>query len=250
VEHLDLLGLAALGLGAGTLIGCVGIGGVIVVPALVYLAGQPAPTAIAAAMGAFVASGAIGLSAYAKAGSIRWSDAAWASLGALPCAFAGALAMPRVPASWLEVAIGLLAAGSGLYVLVERRARRAEGARLPSAPSLTGIGAATGIVSALTGTGGPLAILPILLALRAPTLAALGVAQAIQLPIAAAATAGNWLAGTLDMPLTAALAVGIALGAWLGARAAHRLPTARLRMATALVLVLVGGAILVRVVAF
>jgi uncharacterized membrane protein YfcA len=249
VEYIGLLGYAVLGLGAGTLIGCVGIGGVIVVPALVYLAGLPVPTAIAAAMGAFVVSGAIGLYAYAKAGSIRWSEAAWASLGALPCAFAGALAVPSVPAPWLELAIGVLASGTGLYVLAERRARRAERARLPGAPALTGIGAAAGVVSALTGTGGPLAILPALLALGAPTLAALGVAQAIQLPIAAAATAGHWLVGSLDLSLTAALAAGIALGTWQGARAAHALPTAKLRTATAVVLVLVGGAILVRLVA-
>jgi hypothetical protein len=37
------------------LIGCVGIGGVILVPALVYLAGQSFPAAIAAAMCAFIA---------------------------------------------------------------------------------------------------------------------------------------------------------------------------------------------------
>src|SRR5688500_15246361 len=72
---MDLLGIlshVALGAVAGLLVGCVGIGGVIVVPALVYLAGYSLPTAIAAAMCAFIVSGLVGTYAYAKAGSIRW----------------------------------------------------------------------------------------------------------------------------------------------------------------------------------
>ena len=72
MELLELVSMVALGAVAGMLVGCVGIGGVIVVPALVYLAGYTLPTAIAAAMGAFIVSGLVGSYAYAKAGSIRW----------------------------------------------------------------------------------------------------------------------------------------------------------------------------------
>lgn len=246
MTYSALLTYVALGASAGIFIGSVGIGGVILVPALVYVGGQSFPAAIAAAMGAFVVSGLVGLAAYARAGSIRWRAAAWTWAGALPCALAGAASVRLAPVAWLEFAIGVLAAGAGLHALAERRARRTVRERLPAAPSLVGIGAATGFLSALTGTGGPLVIMPILLSLEAPTLAALGLAQAIQLPIAVVATAGNWLAGALDLPLAAALAVGIALGTWLGARAAHGLPTAALRAFTAAVLVLVGAAMLLR----
>jgi len=111
---------------------------------------------------------------------------------------------------------------------------------------LTVIGAATGLLSALTGTGGPLVLLPMLMALQAPVLTSLGLAQAIQLPIAAAATAGNLFAGLLDVRLGLTLAGGIALGTWVGAKAAHRLPTELLRRAVAVLLVLVGALMLVR----
>src|SRR5688572_28237091 len=58
------------GVSAGVLIGCVGIGGVILVPILVYVAAVPLPTAIAAAMCAFLVSGLVGVYVFAKAGTV------------------------------------------------------------------------------------------------------------------------------------------------------------------------------------
>jgi uncharacterized membrane protein YfcA len=65
--------------------------------------------------------------------------------------------------------------------------------------------------------------------------------------VAAAATGGYWLSGALDVPLGLTLAAGIALGTWVGARAAHRVATGTLRKAVAALLVLVGGAMLLHV---
>jgi uncharacterized membrane protein YfcA len=245
MELLELAWIAALGTAAGLLIGCVGIGGVIVVPALAYLAGYSLPTAIAAAMCAFIVSGLVGSYAYAKAGSIRWRETWPLSLGALPCAFAGALLVSAVPPALLELGIGLLTAGSGIHALAGRR-DRPDGSRTLSTPLLAAVGAVTGLVSALTGTGGPLVLVPILVALDVPTLASIGLAQAVQLPVAAAATGGFLLSGLLDVPLGLALAAGIALGTWIGAKAAHALPTATLRRLVAVLLVIVGAAMLLR----
>jgi uncharacterized membrane protein YfcA len=248
MESLEVLGFVALGASAGVLVGCAGIGGVIVVPALVYLAGYPLPVAIGATMGAFLASGAVGSYAYWKTGSIsgRMTLPLW--LGALPCAFGGALLVDSVPAALLELAIGVLTLGSGVHALAGRRERPDDG-RVPSAPLLAVVGAATGFVSALTGTGGPLVLVPILVALDVPMLASIGLAQAIQLPVAAAATGGFLLSGLLDVPLASALAAGIALGTWLGAKAAHAFPTSKLRRLVAVLLVIVGCAMLLRLAA-
>jgi uncharacterized membrane protein YfcA len=244
VLHFALYAL--LGVGAGALIGCVGIGGVIIVPVLVYLAGVPLPVAIAAAMFAFVVSGAVGLYAFARAGSIDWPTAAWLCLGAAPAAFAGATLVAIVPTTAIEAAIGAVTAAAGVHALVRRGSARPERSTSLSAPALAATGAATGLASALTGTGGPLLLVPALLWLDVPLLATLGSAQAIQLPIAAAATAGNVLADTLDVPLGLTLGAGIALGTAAGARAAHALPTAALRRLVAALLVFVGVGILLR----
>lgn len=246
MDPLTVLAYAALGGIAGLAIGCVGIGGVIIVPALIYVAGLSPQTAIAAALGAFIVSGVVGVYAYSAAGSIRWRDAALTWMGALPGAFVGAALAQALRPFWLELAIGLLTAGAGLHALKRRNAAPSRERGL-SAPSLTGVGAGTGIVSALTGTGGPLVLVPIMVWLDAPLLAAIGLGQAIQLPVAVAATAANWLGGTLDVRVSAALACGLAAGTWLGAKAAHSLPAAALRKTVAAFLVAVGAAVLLRV---
>jgi len=236
---------ALLGAGAGVLIGWVGIGGVILVPALVYGAGVPLSTAIAAAMCAFLISGIVGLYVFAKAGSVDWATAAWLCLGAAPAAFVGARLVVIAPEAFIELAIGVLTAAAGIHALVRRDSRRNRESA-SSVPTLTAVGAATGLASAMTGTGGPLVLVPLLLWLEVPVLTAIASAQAIQIPIAAAATSANVVGGTLDVMLGLALGSGIALGTAVGAKAAHALPTAWLHSVVAVVLVLVGSGILLR----
>ena len=244
---MEQIALVALGATAGLLIGCVGIGGVILVPALVYLAGHSFQTAIAAALCAFIVSGLVGACAYAKAGSIRWRATCWTWVGALPCALAGALLLTNIASTTLELGIALLSAGSGVYALTSRRDEPSPGReRTLSGPSWAVMGAVTGFLSALTGTGGPLVLLPMLMMFEVPVLNALALAQAIQLPVALAATSGNLFTGMLDVQLGLTLAGGIALGTWLGAKAAHALPTGLLRKAVAVLLVLAGTAMLFR----
>src|SRR5690606_5107694 len=64
--------LTGVGLLAGLLIGCIGVGGVILVPVLVYAFGIPIQTAIAAAMMGYILTGLIGTLVYARERSIRW----------------------------------------------------------------------------------------------------------------------------------------------------------------------------------
>jgi len=244
----ELAAFAALGLTAGLLIGCAGIGGVILVPALVYLADVPVHAAIAAAMCAFLLSGVVGTYVFARAKSIRWSMTAWMWAGAVPAAFAGALFASAAAPALIELAIGALTAASGVYALAGNMGAEPSEGRVLSGAALASIGTVTGFTSAMTGTGGPLVLVPILVWLEIPVLAAIGLAQAIQLPIAVAATGGNLLAGTLDVMLGLVLGLGIVLGTWVGAKAAHSLPRGVLRKFVSVLLVMVGGGILIRLV--
>lgn len=238
---------ASLGLGAGLLIGCVGIGGVIVVPALVYLADVPIHVAIAAAMFAFLLSGVVGTVVFARNNSIRWDMTAWMWAGAMPAAFAGALAANAVSGWIIELAVGTLTAASGVHSLMRQsQPESVDGSDSISNPVLGGIGAITGFASALTGTGGPLVLIPMLVALKMSVLAAIGLAQAVQLPIAVLATGGNIVAGSLDPVLGSILGFGIVFGTWAGAKLAHVLPRSILRAFVSALLVIVGGMILIK----
>lgn len=238
------LGAVALGFAAGLLIGCVGVGGVILAPLLVYAAGYEPAAAIAGATFAYIVSGVVGAAAYARKGSIDWRSALWLWVGAAPAALLGALTVSVAPGEALEAAIGLLALGGGLHALFSR-APEAQAAALRPA-TLVGVGSCAGYLSALTGTGGPLALAPMLMALGAPVLTTLGLAQAIQLPIATMATAGNVFTGILDLGLGLSLAVGISLGVWIGARMAHALPRETLRRGVSALMLLVGVLLLAK----
>jgi uncharacterized membrane protein YfcA len=238
-----------LGLLAGLLIGAVGIGGVILVPALVFFGQVPIHAAIAGAMMSYILTGLVGTLVYAKAKSIRWGMVGWLWVGAMPAALAGALAANAASAALLEILIGLLTASSGLHALLSSAGTDPQKDKTIPNPGLGLIGAVTGFSSALSGTGGPLVLVPILMWLELPVLTAVGLSQVIQLPIALLATAGNFYSGSLDPALGGLLAVGLVGGVWGGARIAHAVPRAALRRMVSVVLLVVGVLIFIRVAA-
>jgi hypothetical protein len=105
------------------------------------------------------------------------------------------------------------------------------------------IGAITGFGSAITGTGGPLILVPIIIFLGLPVLTAIGLSRAIQLPIAAFASVGNWLSGNLNFELALVVASLLVVGSFAGAMLVPRLPAEPIRKMIALLLVFFGTAI-------
>jgi len=234
-----LLWIALLGTTSGLMIGCVGIGGVILVPALVFLANIPIQVCIPAAMMAYIVSGLVATTIFARNKSIHWGMAAWLCAGATPTAFAGAWAVSVVNPLVLETCLGLLTFLSGLNSLKTQNADRA----LENAVSNKGlllVGAVTGLLASLTGTGGPLVLVPILLSMSVPVLTAVGLSQAIQLPVAMAATLGNVVYGQLDLGLGGLLAASLTVGTWYGAKLAHVTRRETLRGIVAFMLLVVG----------
>jgi len=242
----ELTAVAMLGLVSGLMIGCIGIGGVILVPALVWLGNVPIQSGIPAAMLAYIMAGLIATAVFARNKSIDWSMAAWLCAGAAPTAFIGAWAVSIASPQLLEAGLGLLTFLSGLNAL---RGRHTDGAPAHALSStlLLVVGAATGFLSSISGTGGPLVLVPILMSMSVPVLTSVGLSQAIQLPIAITATAGNALYGELDLILGGTLAASLTAGSWYGARLAHSVPRAILRRIVSIVLVVLGACILGKV---
>jgi len=238
--------IALLGTFSGLMIGCIGIGGVILVPALVFLSDIPIKVAIPAAMFAYILSGLVATIVFARNKSIRWGMAIGLCIGAAPAAFAGAWAVSVFNRQILEACLGLLTFFSGVNSLRTRKTVEAADAKV-SNPVLLGVGGFTGFLSSLTGTGGPLVLVPIMLSMRVPVLTAVGLSQAVQLPVAIAATLGNVLYGKLDLTLGGILAMSLTVGSWFGAKLAHSVPRSLLRQIVSIVLLLIGAFILVNV---
>lgn len=237
---MELLGIATLGTISGLMIGCIGIGGVILVPALVFLGGISIKIGIPAAMFAFILSGLVASFVFARNKSIRWGMAAWLCAGATPTAFAGAWAVSVVDPRVLEAVLGLLTFLSGINALRTRYSINELASHPETNTMLLGVGAVTGFLSSVSGTGGPLVLVPILIAMKLPVLTAVGLSQTIQLPVAIAATFGNVIYGELDYALGGILAATLTVGSWYGAKLAHTLPRAALHQIVSVVLVGIG----------
>lgn len=242
----ELIWIASLGTISGLMIGCIGVGGVILVPALVFLAGIPIEVAIPAALLAYILSGLAATMVFARNKSIHWGMAIGLCIGATPAAFAGAWAVSVFNRLLLEACLGLLTLLSGLNSLRTQNVAEIPDSKV-SNRVLVPVGAVTGFLSSLTGTGGPLVLVPILISMSLPVLTAVGLSQAIQLPIAIAATIGNLLYGKLDLNLGAVLAASLTVGSWYGAKLAHTVSRAILRGIVSAVLVLIGAFILANV---
>lgn len=236
-----LIALVALLLGIA--IGATGIGGVLLVPFLTLTLGIDVKRAIAAALLSYLPSCVVAVILYGRRGSIPWRDAGLLCLAALPAAWLGARAAQNAPVQLLEPLIGALLLAGGIYALLPKRAGGHSSRRLKSPVILT-IGAGTAFVSAMTGAGGAFIMLPILLLLDVALLPAIGMGQAIALPIAGVASIANVAAGVMDLGLASGLAVALTIGIAIGTPIAHALPQLFLRRLLGSTVVLAGIAML------
>lgn len=235
--------LCVAGVIIGVLIGATGIGGVLLVSFLVHGLGYPVQSAVAVALWSYLWSGLLAIALYWRRGSIAARPALWLCAASVPGAFLGACALGVVPGKVVEALIGGVLLLGGVQTL---RPPREHNDRTPPGPALlVGLGLLTGFASALLGAGGAFLLVPLLVALGEPVLLAVGLGQAIQVPISAVATVANLRAGRIDLLsgtiLAAALAVGIALGTPLAHGVSQR--TLRLLVAVAMLvaaIVMVG----------
>ena len=246
MEISTLAMIGALSIFVGILIGGIGIGGVLLVPMLTLVFGLSIHVAIGAAMFSYIFSGLVGAILYARASSINWNMAFWLFIGAIPAAFAGAFLSSIISARGLEFFIAVLIIFVGTNAVMSVEQPRDNQKKLKGV-KLVGLGAITGFGSSLSGTGGPLILVPILVWLKVPVLTAVGLSQAVQLPIATLATAGNFIYGSVNMTIGVTIAAALMIGATIGARIAHTVSGTTLKNIVAWVLVVVGVFMVIRV---
>ncbi len=241
LSHYLLLALIIMFV--GIMIGAIGVGGVLLVPALIHVAGIEIHIAIAACMFSYAFSGAVGATIYARQGTIRWATGLWLCLGAMPGAYLGAFVVSGLALRTITLVIALFVVLAGLHAMRDSQ-NKAHGHHIQSKILLVLIGIIVGFGSAISGTGGPLLLVPLLVSMNWPALTAVGLSQVIQLPIAALATLGNYLHGEVDVKLGLGIAMIMVIGVAIGARLAHRVPGLLLRRVVAVVLLAVGASML------
>ena len=109
--------IIGVGLVAGLLIGSIGIGGVIVVPALTYIADVDIHHAVAAALMGFCVSGLIGTIRFRQFGIIDWSSGSTLAAAAVPGTLVGTLVSVSVSAIVLKVLVAIAVIVGGLQTI-------------------------------------------------------------------------------------------------------------------------------------
>jgi uncharacterized membrane protein YfcA len=169
-----------------------------------------------------------------------WRFGGLLTLGAAPAAAAGALVNGLLPAAVLWLILAVVTAGSGAYNLWFRPKTSRAREDLPVAATVV-IGAVVGFGSALTGTGGPVLLVPALLALGVPALTTVAAGQLIQLPLVGFATLGYAAHGSVHFGLGSVLGVLAGAGALVGTRLAKRLRQQHLHRVVSAALVVFGA---------
>jgi uncharacterized membrane protein YfcA len=244
----DLALTACAALVIGGLIGAIGIGGVLLTPWLTHVIGLPVRDAIVISSFAFIGTGLAALVISRRslqgANSINWL----LIFATAPGALLGAWALALIP---VRLALGLLAVltiAVGTRALLRRKGSQARQASAGPAPGFA-VGGVTGFASALTGTGGPMVLVPIMVWQGAAMRDAILLGQAVQLPIAAMATAGNFYLGGVDVVAGAAIGLMLVPGAFLGHRLAGILPLVTLTRLVGVTLIAAGLSFIVKAAA-
>jgi hypothetical protein len=232
-----LLTVAATALAAGLLIGLTGIGGVLLVPVLTQAAGVPLDRAVAASLLGFLVAGIYAAFVHLRRARLEPKPVVALCMAAAAGAVAGAATLDWLPASAVRLLIALLCFASGLHALLSKPLPK-KGS--PSATSLAALGAPVGYASAISGTGGPVTLIPLLLVLGTPAAPAVALGLAAQLPIALSATAVYAFEGRIDLRLGATLGALLVAGTFIGARLSSRLSGRGLTRVVALTLIGVG----------
>ncbi|MGH8688228.1 MAG: sulfite exporter TauE/SafE family protein [Burkholderiales bacterium] len=229
--------VAAAALAAGLLVGLTGIGGVILVPALTGAAGMPLERVIPACMVGFFFSSLYASFIHVRRARLDLRRVAALCLAAAAGAALGAATLHRLPDLGVRLFVAALALASGAHALV---AGHAPGTRTPGPPALAVLGALVGYGSAISGTGGPVMLIPILLLLRTPVAPAIALGVTSGLPITIAATSVYATAGLIDARLALALVAFLVAGVYVGARLLRHLSARALTVAVAWTLIGVG----------
>jgi uncharacterized membrane protein YfcA len=220
----------------GVFVGAVGIGGVLLIPALMSFSHLPVHEAAATALFSFLFTGLLGSWLFSRRGTIEWNISLPVCLGAVVFSFVGAALGGRVPAAVLVWIIAIVLLGAGVYILLPRRTAISAGAvernRSPK-KVLFGVGAAAGFGAGLSGAGGPVFSVPLMLAMQFDPLVAVGTGQVVQIASSLSGSLGNLGYGTIQYALAVPVTIAELIGVVAGVRIAHAVPVRQLRLGAA-----------------
>jgi uncharacterized protein len=246
-----------IGLIAGGFSALLGIGGgLIMVPALVYLLRIREHRAVGTSLAVILPTALAAAFRYTQEAVLRDEPAIqmavvlWLAVGGVIGALVGAIVANLLNARQLRQVFGLFVVAVGAWMLFGTVPAGTEYAatEAPTAPALTliGIGVIVGMLSGLLGVGGGLVMVPVLvLLLTYPQRLAQGTSLAVIIPVSISGALMHMRRGNIVWPLVPWLCAGAVLGAWVVVGPVFELRQDVLRMIFGVFLVVVGLSMIV-----
>jgi uncharacterized membrane protein YfcA len=223
----------------GIFIGAVGVGGVLLIPALMTFSNLTVHQAAATALFSFLFTGILGTWLFMRRGSIEWCTSLPVCIGAFAFSYIGAAAGSIVPAAILTWIVAAVILGAGLNIVLRRTAPQIDGGqRHPTAKALFGVGALSGFGAGISGAGGPLFSVPLMLGLHFDPLIAVGTGQVVQIAAALSGSLNNWSHDTIQYGLAAPVTAVELVGVVAGVKLAHVAGAKQLRYGAAVLCIL------------
>ncbi|MFR9806990.1 sulfite exporter TauE/SafE family protein [Pseudonocardia sp. RS010] len=263
---------AALGVVMGVVIGGLGGGGgVLTVPALVYVLGQSAQDATTSSIIIVGITASVGVLARIRGGGVDWRTGIALGLVGVPAAYLGTLLNHRVSQSVLLLAFAGLAVAAAVAMLLDARGAPDHPATEPGPQAATGpapatggataldlrrsarrrlvvtaakvaaCGAAVGFLTGFLGVGGGFLVVPALvIVLRMPVGLAVGTSLLVIVLNSVSSLASRFGDLHLDWHVVAPFTIAAVLGTFVGKLVADKLSGDTLTRAFAILLVAVG----------
>lgn len=232
--------LVIAGLAVGALYGVFGVGSAFATPVLSML-GVSGMAAVVGPLPALLPGSAAGAWSYSRGGKVDWGVARRTLAASFPAAVLGAIASRNVGGPVLValsgvvlLVVGIRVVRPGMPTTPERAVdRRTDlGFMIPAA-------ALVGFASGLLANGGGFLLVPLfLLALGLEMNEAAGTSMVVAAALTVPTLVTHALVGDVNWMVAGAFGAGLVPGTAIGGRIAQHLPTARLRSAFGLLLVL------------
>ena len=243
------LGVLATGLVVGFLTGISGMGGILIPPVMILLLGMDTHLAMGTSMASFLPSSVVTVTTYTRRRIIQKETALPLSIAGVVCVLIGTELKALSSGNLLNLLLAGLVIAVGCLVL--RPVSRQPGTPLADRPSASTIqllllGGVVGVLSGMTGAGGPVLSVPAMILLGYSPMTAIASGQLYVLLVCSAGSAGNILHDAVDLPLAALCGLGQVIGVWAGLRVAQRICAETTRKIVAVVCVLSGLGILLK----
>ena len=224
----------------GFLIGSISIGGILLIPALQTIADLDIHRAAATSLFIFAFAGLLGTLLFQLRGSIVWQIAKPLAFGALVFSFLGSKVASFVAPKPLTFFVAAIVTASGLLAFKRFQVRDDEERSCLSRSMLFYIGGACGFLSGLSGAGGPVFLVPVLLFLGVRQSLQSGRGKCFCLHRRHRDPLENLMQGAIDFNFALIAMPPLLVGVACGIEVAHRLPLHFLKVGSALVCIFVG----------